>query len=281
MNERIRIIIMSDIHYCEDGWYGVTQQIKRDWLCADLQREYETDPYDALLLLGDYSLDHWFWNTKGTYLTKGVSNTKLFKEQCLDKIAPSGVSVRMIPGNHEQYGHALWKELTGFERNSYLVCGPILFVLLDTFGGYLDPTEHSDGTYTGANVAQIRELMTRFPDKKVILCAHWFDMEAESEEFRDLLKSEDRILCLFCGHKHRSKVEYTDEACGKKPIIHSGNYSYSGESNAVRCLNGYRELVITEDGISSKYILPAHTYTIENVTFTTEYAQQDEIKIQF
>ena len=278
---RIRIILMSDIHYCNEGWYGFTQEVKCRVLCADLEQEYAKDPYTALLLLGDYSLDHWAWLTKGTYLTRGVSDANAFKEHCLSRMAPEGCQVRMIAGNHEQYGAALWEKLTGFRREDHLVCGSVLFVLLDTFGGDLDPVVHSDGTYIGANVEKIKELMAQYPDKKVILCAHWFDMSKESEEFRRLLAKEVRIVCLFCGHNHLSSIAYTEADCGNKPIIFTGHYSYSGEKNAVRCLNGYREVVITEEGISSKYIMPSHTYTMENVKFTTEYTEQDRIEIAF
>ena len=64
--KRMRVILMSDIHYCKE-WYGIAPEMKREMLCADLEREYAKDPYQALLLLGDYSLDHWVWDTKGTY----------------------------------------------------------------------------------------------------------------------------------------------------------------------------------------------------------------------
>ena len=279
-NQRIRVILMSDIHYCNE-WYGITPEMKREMLCADLEREYAQDPYQALLLLGDYSLDHWVWDTKGTYLTQGISDTKRFVEDCLPQMAPHGVEVRMIAGNHEQYGEALWKKLTGFQRSDHLVCGSLLFILLDTFGGDLDPMEHSDGTYVGVNTDEVRALMLRYPDKKVVLCAHWFDLEKESQEFRSLLATEDRILCLFCGHHHLSKTIPTGDAYGHKPMIGTGHYSYSGEGNPLHCLNGYREVLITEEGIASKYIVPSHTYTMRNVTFTTEYAEQDEIKIPF
>ena len=279
-NNRIRVILMSDIHYC-NNWYGVTPEIKREMLCADLEREYEQDPYEALLLLGDYSLDHWAWNTKGSYLTQGVSDTKRFVDDCLPRMAPRGVDIRMIAGNHEQYGEALWQDFTGFKRSDHLVCGSVLFVLLDTFGGDLDPIVHSDGTYIGANVEDIRALMARYPNKKVILCAHWFDMGKEGEAFRSLLSTEERILCLFCGHNHLSRIVSTGEDCGNKPIIYTGHYSYSGEKNPMHCLNGYRELLITEDGIASKYIVPSHTYTMKAVKFTTEYAEQDPVEIKF
>lgn len=278
--ERIRVILISDIHYC-NSWYGITPEIKREMLCADLEREYKQDPYEALLLLGDYSLDHWAWSTKGSYLTQGISNTRRFVEDCLPGMAPHDVAVRMIAGNHEQYGEALWHSLTGFHRSDHLVCGPVLFVLLDTFGGDLDPVEHSDGTYVGVSVAEVQALMQRYPDKKVVLCAHWFDMEKESEAFRSLLAQEERILCLFCGHNHCSRIASAGAECGEKPIIYTGHYSYSGEKNPVHCLNGYRELLITKERITSKYIVPPHTYTMKDVTFTNEYAQQDAIEIPF
>ena len=280
--KQTRIIIASDIHFCEDGWYGFEREARAEALCADLAREYEKAPYEALLLLGDYSLDHWAWNTKGTYLTKGVSDTALFAARYLHRLVPAGVSVRMIAGNHEQYGEEKWQALTGgFHRRDHIVVGDYLFILEDTFGGDLDPTEHSDGTYIGADVAEIEALMAAHPDKKVILCAHWFDVTKESEAFLSLLRTEPRIVCLVCGHNHRSRVASTGEENGNKPILYTGNYSYSGEPNVVRCLCGYREMILTDEGIASKYIVNPHTYTVGKVKFVTEYAEQDEFEVKF
>lgn len=281
MAEKHKIILMSDIHYRCADYFGRTQDQTAELLCEDLAKEYAKEPYDAVLLLGDYSLDHWAWQTKGTYLTRGISNAKLFAERYLERIAPEGVELRMIAGNHEQYGEKLWTELTGHKRRDHLVLGDILFILTDTFGGDLDPTEHSDGTYCGANVADIKELMAKYPDKKVILCAHWFDVNLESPEFLELLRAEERILCLFCGHNHRSRVTSTGEENGNKPIIGTGNYSYSGEPNNVRCLPGYRVLKIDGERLSCKYVVQPHTFKIGDVRFTTEYTEQDTIELAF
>ena len=277
-----RVIIASDIHFCDEGWYGLDKEARAAALAKDLAAEYEKQPFAALLLLGDYSLDHWAWNTKGTYLTRGHSDTALFCEKHLAALVPSGVAVRMIAGNHEQYGNALWQQLTGgHSRRSHLTVGDYLFILCDTFGGDLDPTEHSDGTYSGTDASEIEALMAQYPDKRVILCAHWFDMARENEAFLALLRREARIVCLFCGHNHKSRVASTGEENGNKPLVYTGHYSYSGEKNAVRCLLGFRELVIGDHGFASKYIVPSHTYQMGSVRFATEYTVQDEIEVTF
>ena len=272
---------MSDIHYRCNDYYGRDMEEIAETLTSDLKSEYQKAPYDALLLLGDYSLDHWAWEGGGSFLNQGISNAKIFAEKYLPRLAPSGVEVRMIAGNHEQFGEENWQRLTGHSRNSHIVVDNILFILTDTFGGDLDPTVHSDGTYTGARVDDIKALMERYPDKKVILCAHWFDIEGESDEFRALLRTEERIKCLFCGHSHKSIVENTGEEAGNKPILYTGNYSYSDANDSVLYLPGYRRLTIDSDGISCCYVVPSHKYKIKGVFFTNDYTEQDKWSLKF
>lgn len=275
----IRVILASDIHYCEIPWFGMTRDEKAERFCSAIKSEWEKSQLDALLLLGDYSLDHWVWDTKGTYLTEGISNTKLFKDRYLNGLLPRGVEMRMIAGNHEQYGEELYTELTGYKRRDHIVLGDTLFILTDTFGGDLDPTEHSDGTYIGANVEDITALLAAYPDKNVIICAHWFDMNKESEAFKELLRRETRIKCLVCGHNHRSAILNTGEENGNLPILGTGHFSYSGEGDPKKCLCGYREITVSDNMITSKYISPAGSYTIDGDLYTSEYAVQDQITI--
>lgn len=82
----------------------------------------------------------------------------------------------LIPVNHEQYGNEKWKEITGFDREFSVVYGNYVFVMLDTFAGELDPTENSDGVYTGINIDLLKEVLQNHPDKKIILCAHHMDL---------------------------------------------------------------------------------------------------------
>lgn len=281
--KRTRVLIASDIHDCRLEWYGLSNRARLERFVCDVEAEYQNDPCEALLLLGDYSLDHWRWNTKGCYLEEGVSYTQDFADTYMKRLAPDGMPVRMIAGNHEQYGDGLWNVLTGgFHRQDHLVVGDILFVLLDTYGEHLDPTVHSDGTYSGADVGYIKALLDRYPDKKVILCAHFFTPDIESAEFKTLVREESRILCLFCGHNHKSRVAPLGEAYGNKSLLYTGNYSYSGEKeDPLRCPWGFRDLVITEEGIVSRYITPKNTYVIKDETIEIPYGYIDEFELCF
>ena len=280
---RTRIILASDVHWCHLEWYGASTKDRLDKFVSDIEKEYETGPFSALLLLGDYSLDHWLWNVQGSYLNEGISNTQNFAETYMNRLCMPGVEVRMIAGNHEQYGDELWAEMTGgYKRKDHLVVGEVLFILLDTYGVHLDPYVHSDGTYCGVDVDAVRALMAEYPDKKVVLCAHFFAPERESKAFKKLLQEESRILCMIAGHNHKSKVVPLGEAFGNKSILFTGHYSYSGEKpDPLVCPWGYRELVITDEGITSRYITPANTYVIGEKTTELPYGSIDEFRLDF
>ena len=276
---RTRIIIASDVHWCHLEWYGLSNRERLDRFVSDLEAEYEKDPFDALLLLGDYSLDHWQWNVQGCYLKHGVSNTADFVKTYMDRLKALGIEIRMIAGNHEQYGDVLWEEITGgFKRRDHLLIGDNLFVLLDNYGVHLDPRVHSDGTYCGVDTEYVRALMAQYPDSRVFLCAHHFAPEVESDAFKQLMREEQsRIVCLFGGHVHKSRAVKLNEQFGEnKYLLYTGNYSYSSEKeDALRCPWGYRELIITDEGFSSAYITPKNTYVIKDQTTDLPYGKTD------
>ena len=272
-----RFLIASDIHLCHLDWYGVPTAERMARFVRHVEEEYQKDPFEALLLLGDYSLDHWKWNIKGCWLTEGKSNTRTFAQTCVSQLQKLGVPIAMIAGNHEQYGEALWTELTGYRRLDHLVCGDFLFILPDTFGVDLDPTEHSDGAYCPAQIDFIRETMARYPEKKVVLCAHHFAPERESEELRTLVREDDRILCLFGGHVHRSSVVELGEDWGNKALLYTGNYSYNTgkEANAEASFWGFRDLIVDGDTLLSRYITPENRAVIEGQEIFHAYGMQD------
>jgi predicted phosphodiesterase len=281
MGKKFKVIIASDIHYNCANYFGRPFDEAMELLIKDLACEYSVSPYEALLLLGDYSLDFWCYKNYGSYLNLGISSTKLFVERYLDRPVPKNVEIKMIAGNHEQYGEKLFNEITGHNRRDHIVIGNILFILTDTFGLDLDPDFNSDGTYSGANVSEIKQLLLEFSDKKVVICAHHFDMQKESQEFLDLLNSEERIICLFSGHEHKSHVKTTGENAGNKPIIFTGHYSYSGEPDNTRCLPGYRVVEFDETKFSTKYVEHSHKYKIGDTYVTNEYTEKDIVEINY
>ena len=278
---KTRILLASDTHWCHLEWYGEENRARLDKFADDIEAEVKKAPVDALLFLGDYSLDHWAWGIKGCYLNDGISHAKDFADTYLPRLAKSIPAIRFIPGNHEQYGREKWQELTGYKRQDAIVVGELLCILLDNFAGELDPDYHHDGVYTPSDTAYIRACMDAHPDKKVILCAHHFAPELESAEFRTLVAEEPRILALFGGHVHRSRIVELGEAWGNKLLAYTGNYSYSGERpDPLACPWGFREVEFDGETLTSRYIAPANRYVIDGAVRETAYAAMDAFEVK-
>ena len=63
-----RVLLVSDTHNCHIDWYGVSTKERMDRLMRHIQEEYQKDPFEMILFLGDYSLDHWRWQIQGSWL---------------------------------------------------------------------------------------------------------------------------------------------------------------------------------------------------------------------
>ncbi len=252
----LKIMLASDIHNCHSAWYGMSNEERMADLVRCLGEAKRERTYDLTLCLGDVSLDFWAWAEGGSvFWDPPVSRTAEFME----KIAPAFPAPFYItPGNHEQYAPEDWERIAGQPREQIVCRDEAVFVLLDAFSGNLGPAENSDGMYRPVNVGLIRDALRDAGDRPVFLAAHWFDMEAESEEFKALLREETRIRALFCGHDHYSFVRSTGEDAGNKPILHTGHFSYSGDKDPCRFYRGWRELTVRDDGTwESLYRVPA------------------------
>ena len=267
-----RILFASDLHHCHMAWHGVESDDRMARLTQAIKDEYEREPFDLFLMLGDYSLDFWAWSTKGCYVNEGKSYTAEFVNKIKDALP---CPFYMIPGNHEQYGHEKWKEITGCERRAAIVYRDALFILLDNYGADLDPTEHSDGTYTPTDITYVKEQMAAHTDAKhVFLCAHEFDMRYEGEDFKALVREEDRIVALLAGHTHLSAIIPLGEACGNKLLLRTGQFSYSGNIKESRW--GWSELRFENNGmISTAYITPPGDVVIDNTLCHNDRGEQD------
>lgn len=271
-----RILIASDIHLCHISWYGIDPRERLNHMLADIAAHHRKKPFDATVLLGDYSLDFWEWDVCGCYINEGRSYTAEFIRDFVPHL-PS--PVRMIPGNHEQYGNEKWRELTGNDRRQSFVLDGYLFILCDNFSGLLDPMEHSDGVYTNTDLVFIRERMNEYPELPVILGAHFFDTREgkEPEEFYAFLKDNPRITALFCGHDHENRIEDLGEKDGNIKIIHDGSYSYTRDTAS--SLWGFCEIILREDGIEAVYIAPAHEAEVDGKVCSYPYTEHNRIFI--
>lgn len=258
----LRVLLSSDIH-CTDlqEWYGVDYRTRMEHWVQAVKSEHAANKIDLLIVNGDISLD--FWIHGGSVLEKGEGTSSIFINDYLSKL-PKDLPVFVLPGNHEQYGDETWLALTGNHRQGYMILGGRVFVFLDTFGGALDPQNHHDGVYTGADVAYIEELMEKYPSGDVYLIAHYFDTAKESAAFKKLVKENDRIKALFAGHTHKSGVIDLGADWGNKTIAQTGNFAYFKDS-ASQSFWGFRELIVTADAAYSQYILTESNATVDGV----------------
>lgn len=246
-----RILLITDIHNCHIDWQDTRCEDRMNFLCECLKGEYEKHPYDCILALGDYSLDHWKWQEGGSFLwNPPVCRTKEFMEKYASQFPAKAY---FIAGNHEQYGDKTWQELTGNPREFCIVYGEYVFAMLDTFAGDLDPSENSDGTYTGINPEFMQEIIKKHPDKKIVMCAHDIIFAGEPETSHKIISENSNIICGFAGHTHCSDISIADEKYRHIPVIYCGNFSYYVESKNITPW-GYRILDTKDNSFSTDYI---------------------------
>jgi predicted phosphodiesterase len=268
-----RVLLVTDVHYCGPEYGGISRDEKAERLIAQINEEYKKDPFECILFLGDYSLDHWEWQIKGSWLVENRSFTKELQDKYFSKLP---TPYYMIAGNHEQYGEENWKALTGFSREFEVTVGDYLFILWESFGGILDPDFHSDGIYTAPDVKKIRSIMDANPGKKVFLCSHYF-LPNNTEEEKELIKDE-RVVCLFQGHTHSSKIIKLPEEYGSKLLIQAG--SWAGINNESKERWGVRELYLYDDKITTAYLVNEHKLRHGDLDYTFPAEVRDEAEIE-
>ena len=271
LNQEYRIVLCSDLHCTHvSPMYDIDYRDRMRLWVETVKREHASHPIDLLLILGDVSLDYWSVRDLGTFLAEGHSSSFEFVRDYLSEV-PKEIPTLMIPGNHEPYSAENWKKLTGFDRTGHFALGKNLFILLDNYAGSLDPKTQEDGVYSVSNVEEIKRLMAQYPEHDVYLCAHYFDIDNESDSFRTLLRENDRIKCLFAGHTHVSSVIKLGAEWGNKAICQTGHYSNSADrTNSLADFWGFRELLIRNDGISTKYVIAENHVNLDGRYFDIE-----------
>ena len=271
---RKRLLLLSDIHYCQEEYGGIARDEKIERLLAQINAEHQKEPFERILFLGDYSLDHWMWGTKGSWLAEGTSYTQIFAERYCGRLpAP----YYLLPGNHEQFGEEAWERITGCKRSANFTVGDYLIILWDSYGADLDPTEHSDGTYAPIDVAAVRGLMEAEPEKKVILCSHYFHPTFRPEE-QELI-ADPRVVCLFQGHTHYAGVLTLPKEYGAKKLIQTGSWAKIIPGGNIAW--GVRELIFEPDRVFTEYLVAEQPLYHNGQPYTLAERRQDGVEIAF
>ena len=268
-----RVLFTSDMHYTTlSNYYKVDRDTRLQFWVDGILEEHSRRPFDLIIILGDMSLDYWGWNGGGSYQREpSVSDTKIFMEKYVSQL-PQDVPVLVLPGNHELYTNEKWNELVGNDRNESFVLGDNLFVIPDSYAGAVDPEYEgggkNDGPYAPVDMDFVQGEIDKHPEcKNIFLVSHHFDMELESEEFKTLLKTEDRIVGLFSGHTHQYKVKSLGYGYNNLSIYQTGSFADSVSSDVESFSWGFRDLIINEKGMSTSYIRPYCEYFADGVKY--------------
>ena len=272
-----RVLLTSDIH-CTDleTWYGVSDEDRLQHWLEEVLAEHARHPFDLILINGDISLDY---HAEKTPFEKGYSTSYVFMKMFASRL-PAGVPVLVTAGNHEQFPEETWQKITGNSRQCHAVLGNHTFIMLDGFREALKTTYDSTDEYSPMDVAYIKALMERYPENHVWLISHFFDMDLESGEFRELVAKDRRIRGLFMGHTHEHQLIPLGPEYGNKVIAQTGNFSYTMSGAANGGFWGFRDLVIEDKKATSSYIMVDSDVILEEgpvhfgrwVNETVEYA---------
>ena len=264
-----RILLLSDIHYTSAVLFGYQPQQRMQSMINDIITEHKKQPIDLILILGDLSTDNMGAPNSSATLYGSNYIRRIFNEYLYKLPCP----VYALPGNHDSWSNTIWKSITGYDRQYSIEFDDIVFIMLDTFND--TALDGGGGTYKGIDYNFLKGELEKFKDKKIILCAHYFYGPSETTEVKELIKNNNNIIGMFCGHTHNYS-EY-NSSYGKK-IFETGNYSYLWRDGIGVYYNnnhtwGFREIKSTEDGIITKSIRPAHTFVFEGETYEHEYTE--------
>ena len=263
-----RVLLISDIHYTAKDQYGIVSQERMQSMINDIITEHKKQPIDLILILGDLSTDNMGDPNSSATLYGSNYVRRIFEEYLYKLPCP----VYALPGNHDSWSNEVWKSITGYDRQYSIEFDDIVFIMLDT---YNDTAPHGGGgTYKGIDYNFLKGELEKFKDKKIILCAHYFHGPSETTQIKELIGNNNNIIGMFCGHTHVYS-EYMS-SYGKK-IFETGNFSYS-LNGSTTIYNpdstwGFRDLRLTENGIVTKSIRPAHTFVFEGETYEHEYTE--------
>lgn len=286
-----RFLLVSDMHYTVDesaeelkkiypssnasaatgNAFGLTQREKVEKVYEDIIAENEKSKLDAVLVLGDLSIDDYdFRNLPDNFCKK-------FKNECLDRLPCPSYT---LAGNHDSYPSEMWEEVFGYGREYAFEIDGSVFIMLDTFKAI--PAKAASGAaHTTVDYVFLKNALKKYKGKRIFLCSHYFetkltDNNSFSDEVRELIKDNNDIVFLYRGHTHVNSVTDMGESYGRKQIVDIGGYGYCGQRVGNRYeFNifdfkwawGYQVLEIYDDFIKTYHVKTKMHYEGVNGSF--------------
>ena len=294
-----RVILVSDMHYTTEQTkeeykqqypdaiasdasgktFGYTQEEKIEAILDDIEDFSERQPVDAVMVLGDLSLDDY------GYRNLPISYLKDLKKDFLDEL---DLPWYAIAGNHDSYPNEEWKAIIGTDRQYSVKIGDAAFIMLDTFADEL-ATSASGSPYVGVDIEWLEKELEKYPTESIFLCTHFYKADAADYKFKKLLKDNPRIACIFRGHTHKSTL-LAPEELNFTILADIGGYAYDGDDSSGtwdfsqfndRWAWGYQVLEWNETEARIYHVKTPRTYTGSNGTFNFPGGIEEDTIIKF
>lgn len=245
-----RFIQISDTHYGSEYYYNLRAQERMNRMINWIIEEHKRKPVDFVIHTGDISYLNLFTDGKTNYISK-------FYKEFISKLP---CPVYSLAGNHDGYTNDQFINATGTPRQYTVEFGDIVLVMLDTFS--------VSGSYVGGDASYLQSVLDidAEREKKFILFAHSFYRANDSDDFKDIVDRDERILYLVMGHTHK----YSISAYGSKTLVIGGNIAFwMGDGVKQMSFNadlawGYVVHELTDAGIKVKHVQPEGIYYYNN-----------------
>ena len=258
--------------------FGRTQREKIEKVYEDVMEENRRSPLDAVLVLGDLSVDDY------DFRCLPYNYCKKFKEECMDRWP---VPSYAIPGNHDSWPNELWKEVFGYDREYALEFGDTVFIMADTFATTPCSKKNPGG---GSPINPIhddflRECLEKYKGKKIFICAHHIDGARITEEGKRLIKESGDVVFMYRGHCHVNETIEMGEECGDVKLFDIGGYGYAmhiidGKYDFnvfdFKWAWGYQIVEIYDDKIRTYHVKTDNHYVATNGVFDVKETVEGE-----
>jgi predicted MPP superfamily phosphohydrolase len=251
-----KILFISDMHYpAGSGASGYTVKERWDIMVEKINDENEVSPIDFVFVLGDSCSD---------------TTTVQYMPTVLNYLDKLDIPYYIGFGNHEYQSDEDWLDALGYEKNFIISLSGVDLINVATFNDLTEYTEQYGASETDISsdlyTAITNYLTNSVNDKAIILC-HYPVIETN---FINLVSNE-KVICVFCGHQHDETTTADWQSTGKT-VYQDGHWSFVVTEATPW---SYRILKSTNDILQTYIVHPSVEYT----GFTQEREEMSQVTL--